>query len=166
MPHDLRPISREEFHALSRHLVGMPVSRAWRGHGSAVFLELGALHVHQSPRGPTGDQGEATVMVEWSWRVEGPRSVRFGSWSTDRRMDNAIPGLAGRTVESVEAWGRIPELAVGLSGGLALVSFTTVESQPQWAVFLREGDWVFVQRGRLFRDTWHDEPGAGTDLGG
>jgi hypothetical protein len=39
-------LTREQFHSLTRPLVGMPVSHTWRGAGSAIFLELGALTTH------------------------------------------------------------------------------------------------------------------------
>lgn len=147
------PLTREEFHRLTRPLVGKPVSSTWRGHGSALFLELGRLHT--SPRW-TGEKGDATVMVQWSWRVEGPRSVRFGSWSLDRKMNHGIRGLRGRTVLDVALAGRIPELVITLSGRVWVQSFTTVEGQPQWTLFFGEGDWCRVVRGRLERQVWRE----------
>ncbi|HYH78629.1 MAG TPA: hypothetical protein VEX86_02505 [Longimicrobium sp.] len=125
MPHHDRPISRLACQRLFAPLVGLPVSLGWRGHGSAILLELGSLAMETDPQGRTGARGESTIMIEWSWRVEAARSIAFGSWSTDRRMDFAIPRLAGRVVAGIEVWGRLPELAVELSGGLRLVSFMT-----------------------------------------
>jgi hypothetical protein len=156
MPHHNRPISRTECHRLFEPIMGMPVSLGWRGYGSAIFLELGRLSVDTDPP-RNHPKGEATIMVQWSWRVEGPRSIAFGSWSTDRRMDFAIPRLAGRMVTGIEVWGRLPELSVELSGGLRLVSFMTESSQPAWSVFVAPHDWVYVDRGRLRRNTWHED---------
>jgi hypothetical protein len=92
-------------------------------------------------------------MIEWSWRVEGPRSIRFGSWSTDTKIDHGLPRLAGRRVRDVTLEGRIPELVVALSGGVWVHSFATVEPQPRWVLFLGDGDWCFCRRGRLERQT-------------
>lgn len=145
-----QPITAAGFRERVAPLLGMEVSRAWRGHGSALFLELGALHDEPGFRGA---QGQATVMIEWSWRVERPRSIAFGSWSTDRKMDFAIPRLAGRRVESIAAEGRLPELVIALSGGLWVHAFTTVEEQPQWVLFLPDQSWLHVVGGRLARNT-------------
>lgn len=138
----------------------MPVSRVWRGYGSALFLELGALRPRPRLRGGESLMGERSVMIQWSWRIEAPRSIMAGSWSTDRKIDNAIQRLAGRTVLEVEVQGRIPELVITLSGGLWLYSFAAVEPQPQWVLFLGDGDWLHVERGRILRNTWI-EPAPG-----
>lgn len=68
-------ISADEFQKLARRLVGLPVSKVWRGFGSAIFLEFGRL----SRNGAQQAKGEGTAMPEWSWRVEKARSVMFGS---------------------------------------------------------------------------------------
>jgi len=126
----------------------MPVTRPWRGFGSAVFLELGRLR--REPRVVRPGfvlKGRVTVMVEWSWRVEGPRSVVFGSWSGDRKMNRGIDSLKGTRVRSVTLEGGLPELRIAFDDGRALQSFITVESQPVWVLFLEDGSQVSVRRG-------------------
>lgn len=153
-----RRIDRGDFADLVKPIVGLPVSKVWRGYGSAIFLELGELHSTTSWRGKISDQGEATIMIEWSWRVEAKRSIRFGSWSEDRKIDRGLPTLVGRSVRGLEIVGRLPELVVELSGGLWVHSFMTAEGQPEWCVFLpsrhvhREyggSEWITVERGAL-----------------
>ena len=59
-------VSADEFQKLTRCLLGLPLSKAWRGFGSAVFFEFGKL----SQNGTGKAKGEVTAMLEWSWRVE------------------------------------------------------------------------------------------------
>jgi hypothetical protein len=154
-----RRITAAELEEYLAPLVGMAVSRPWRGYGSALFLELGALHEEPRPpsrREPQGGvtlRGEAGVMIEWSWRVERPRSIAFGSWSTDRRMGFGIARLEGHRVEGITVEGRLPELVIALSGGLWVHAFNTAEGQPEWTVFLPDGSWLRVDGGRLVHNT-------------
>ena len=151
-------ITAEAFRELVVPLVGMAVSRPWRGYGSALFLELGTLREERHPPSRTRPEGgvsltgEATVMVQWSWRVERPRSIAFGSWSTDRRMDFGIARLEGHRVEGITVEGRLPELVIALSGGLWVHAFNTAEGQPQWTVFLPDQSWLTVDGGRPLRN--------------
>jgi hypothetical protein len=124
----------------------MPITHAWRGHGTALFLEFGELRKSARERHPKGDAG---VMIEWSWRVERRRSIEVGSWSTDRRIDAGINRLIGPTVVAVNLVGRLPEITVALSDGRWVSSFMTAEGQPRWTIFLREGGWITVHEGRV-----------------
>jgi hypothetical protein len=71
-----RSIDAEEFAELSQPIVGLPIAHAWRGHGSALFLELGRLHrvdltrLVRRQKQSGNPKGEAGVMIEWSWRIE------------------------------------------------------------------------------------------------
>ena len=144
-----RVISRERFRELTRSLIGLPVSHTWRGYGSAIFLELGQVAVDPRCKHP---RGEASIMIEWSWRIEGPRSIRLGSWSHERKLTNGVADLAGRRVEELSLTGRLPELELQLSGGRWVHSFMTFEGHPAWTVFLRDGTWLCIERGRLILD--------------
>jgi hypothetical protein len=136
----------------------MKVSSVWRGHGSAVFLELGALrkrHFRRPGEESTRlrkDKGEATVMVEWSWRIERARSIAVGSWSTERRINSGIKALLGARVVGISLEGRLPELVISFTGARWLQSFMTAEGQPQWAVKLPDFTWLRVRKGRLARE--------------
>ena len=138
-------ISPAQFSGLASSLLGLPVSNVWRGHGSAIFVELGEM-THKRGHSPTG---VATVMIEWSWRVETPRSVSFGSFSSSRKIDAGLPGLLGRRVESIELFGRLPEVTLGLSNGRWLSSFATAEGQPEWALLLGQHGTISVKRGSV-----------------
>lgn len=135
----------------------MTVSHVWFGHGSALFLELGALSDGRKRRkdGSVGNaQGEITVMVDFSWRVERQRSILCGSGDSKKSWASASKKLLGASVLSAQVVGRIPELELKLSNGLWLVTFTHYEGQPTWAVgFKALGlGWLCVKGGKLYVD--------------
>jgi hypothetical protein len=146
-------LTREQFRALTRPLIGMPVSHTWRGAGSAIFLELGALTTKKRMiRGAgqvTSSWGEVTLMLEWSWRVESPGAIQFGSWSTNPRITRGVASLKGHTIVDVKVEGRIPELVLTLDRKRWLHTFMTHEGQPEWAIRLHDHTWLAVDRGRL-----------------
>ena len=142
-------ISTEEFQKLTRRLVGLPVSKVWRGFGSAVFFEFGEL----SQNGTKQAKGEATAMLEWSWRVEKAKSVLFGSFSGERKIARGLQSLAGRKILDVVVEGRLPEIVIHLSGGLWVHSFTTVEGHPEWTLFLPGNTCVSSRLGRLEKES-------------
>jgi hypothetical protein len=140
-----------EFVELTRPLVGLEVSRPWRGYGSCVVLELGPLV--EKYRASEKPRGRVSIMMEWSWRVQTARAVSFGSWSSERKMNNGIARLEGMLVQEISIEGRLPELSVRLSGNRWLRSFMTAEGQPSWCVRLDDGSWLSVQRGVIGRWT-------------
>ena len=151
--HIISSPSRDECAALTRPLIGLPVSHSWRGHGSALFLEFGILTL-PGPR-DNNSKGEATLMVEWSWRVETRGAVQFGSWSGDKKMDNGIAGLKGLKILDISLGGRLPEVYIQLSGGRWVHSFQTHEGSPEWTVFLPDQTWITFRGGRLLRERGH-----------
>jgi hypothetical protein len=148
-------IDREQFHALTRPLIGLPVSHTWRGAGSAIFLALGELttitHTSSKRGEHTSTTGEVSLMLQWSWRVESPRAIQFGSWSEDPRITRGVASLEGHTILGVELEGRLPELVLTLDRRRWLHTFMTAEGQPRWFIRLHDGAWLSVERGRLIR---------------
>ena len=155
-----RSLSSAQFVEITRPLLGRTISWTWRGHGSAIFFEIGELTQYESQR-KNGEVrvhsvGEITLMIEWSWRVENLRSIDFGSFNTKRQIESGIQKLQNSTIESIELEGRIPEVVVGLSCGRWVHSFATVESQPQWSLLWthplnpRERQhWIRCERGKV-----------------
>ncbi len=141
---------------LTRPLIGMPVSHSWRGYGTALFLEFGALTM-PGPKTPRSrnPKGEATLMVEWSWRVETRGAVQFGSWSGNKKMDNGIATLKRRKVMDISLVGRLPKIYIHLSGGRWVHSFMTREGRPEWTVFLPDKTWITFRGGRILRERSH-----------
>ncbi|WP_157464052.1 hypothetical protein [Deinococcus pimensis] len=165
-----RSLSVTDFEQLTRPLVGQRVSRAYRGGGTALLLDFGAL-VPLRPRpelalssgrvlpARTPLVGEWSVMIEWDWRVEGPRSVLLGSQSGDRRMARGIASLVGAEVSGVTLSMRVPELRLEFTDGRAVQAFAAVETRPRWALFLpllsEDGhdSWIHMRRGRAELET-------------
>jgi hypothetical protein len=121
-----------------RALVGLKVSRVWRGHGSAILLEFGALELHPLVRSRRRSyKGEITLMIEWSWRVESARKIIGGSWSDPSEWPALFRRIVGSRVTDIATFGRLPEITVTTSKGLFLSSFMTADGQPAWALLSR-----------------------------
>ncbi|AMB46832.1 hypothetical protein [Methylobacterium sp. AMS5] len=119
---------------------GLAVAHVWRGHGSALFVELGALTSTTRRVGSPGQpEGEIGLMIEWSWRIEDARSIACGSWSDDALWQPSFDRLVGREVIDLTTFGRLPEVMLSLSGDLHVVSFMTAEGDPEWSLFDRRG---------------------------
>lgn len=118
----------------------LTVSHVWRGHGSALFVELGALTPSTRRDGTSGEpNGEIGLMIEWSWRVEDAHSIMCGSWSDEDLLPPTFGRLLGRSVVDLSTFGRLPEVILSLSGDLHVVSFMTADGDPAWALFDRRG---------------------------
>jgi hypothetical protein len=154
-------ITLEQFHTMTRSFIGLPVSRTWRGYGTAIFFELGQLLPHHRTRKDgsvrTTYWGQATIDLEIGWRIERSRSIFFGSSSGDRRISNCLKKLEGLEIMDVIIQGRLPEVIVQLSGGFWLHSFSTWEGQPDWTLFFNEnGDsrkWLTTKNGKIILAT-------------
>jgi hypothetical protein len=145
----IRSITTEEFASTTRALVGLEISRAWIGYGTAAILELGALREETTPDGRTFQKGEATVMIGWSWRVEGPWSILFGSTSTRQQVTEGLTGLENATLANISLDGTLPELVVELSNGMKIRSFMSADGDPEWLVMLSDGSALFVEAHEL-----------------
>ena len=164
-----RPVARtdgdatREFTAFAAPLIGLPVSHVWRGHGSALFLEFGQLRPSNLIRrdGSSGNpRGEMSLMIEWSWRIEGRRSILCGSWSDEQKWPRTFGLMRGATMTNAALFGRLPEIELSLSNGIHLMSFMTAEGSPEWALIDRRGDKshsLSVRRGTLRHETSEKE---------
>jgi hypothetical protein len=114
---------------------GLPVSHAWRGHLSVVFLELGSLSPGRTRKnGIAGNPiGEFTIHIEPNWRIEGARSILCGSDDTMPAIERALALVVGTTLKDITCVGRLPELNLQLSVG-ALLTFSAWKGQPNWTV--------------------------------
>lgn len=137
--------------SFSQTLIGLPVAHVWRGHGSALFLEFGLLRQHVLDDGRVGRPvGQMGLMIQWSWRIEDSSSILCGSWSDAKKWPVTFERLLNAQVTEVSVFGRLPEIDIGLSNRLHVVSFSTTEGQPQWALFCREiGTTLLCRNGTL-----------------
>jgi hypothetical protein len=78
-------------------------------------------------------------MIQWSWRIENARSILCGRWSEEDLWEATFDQLRKSAVVDVSTIGRLPEIVVGLTGGLYVSSFMTAEGDPQWSLFDRRG---------------------------
>lgn len=141
--------------------IGLEVSHVWRGAGSTLFLEFGPLHPRLRANGtprtktdgtPSNPQGVASLMIEWSWRIEDARSIICASWSDDQNWEDILHGLEGLTIEAFDLFGALPEICVNLSDKKRVVSFMTSHDDPKWTLFDRRKSpvrWLTVSNGLL-----------------
>ncbi len=125
----------ESFAQLANSLVGLPISHVWRGYGSAIFLEFGRLEARYRRNGSPGNpEGEASLGVEWSWRIEHQAAILCGSWSEEHLWEPAFDLLRGARIARLETFGTLPEVAMTTDGGVRFLSFSTTEGQPRWYI--------------------------------
>lgn len=125
------------------------MARVWLSHLLRIWERTAQAMERRVTRNP---RGEWTVMIEWSWRVEGKRRVWCGTFSDGERWRRAFSRLEGTTVASVELYARLPEIDLGFSSGLHLLSMMTAEGDPAWKLSKQvEGasTCVRVRSGRL-----------------
>lgn len=133
--------SSDIFEKYRSALVSQPLSAVWRGHGSAIFLEFGRLSPQVRRDGSAANpQGDYTVMIEWSWRIENKDSILCGSWSDEGGWKDVFQTLVDQTVKDISVFGRLPELSISLTHGLYVVSFMTAEGQPAWSIIDRSAE--------------------------
>jgi len=123
----------EAFENLAASLIGLPISHVWRGYGSALFIECGKLRVVTKSDGSPGNpEGEVSLGVEWSWRVEDQTAIRCGSWSEEDIWEPAFETLRNGHIWRCELFGALPEVTIITDGGVRFSSFSTTDGQPQW----------------------------------
>ena len=114
-------------------LVGLNISLAWKGYGSAIFLELGNLTKEETTRSHNAI-GEACIWLEWDWRVEKNGRIQFGSSNNSPEIEKGITHLVGLKIEKIEINGEVPELTVSLSNGYRIQTMAMVTGDPRWAI--------------------------------
>ncbi len=153
--------SSAQFENFIQSFHNLPCTHFWKGYGSAMFIEFGTLHDRGfrrdgSKRNP---KGEWTLQIEWSWRIEGRKLIWCGSWSDEEKWLPTFSRLLKTTVTSVNFWVRLPEIEVGFSNGLHLVSMMTAEGDPQWSLSKRCStgyDGLSSRLGSLVLETYRD----------
>jgi hypothetical protein len=150
----MHDVMSDMFSEFSNKLAGLPASRGWRGHGSAVFVEFGKLTERPARRDGTkgGAQGQMTLMIQWSWRIEGRRSILGGSWSNESCWPRLFRLLEGTAVRQAALYGLLPEVEITFANDVRLLSFQTVSGDPQWTLFDRSSEptrWCRTRLGRI-----------------
>jgi len=153
-------LTREEFDHIVKPLLGLEISRPWQGYGSALGIELGRLLTTFERTGSL--QGEASLMLEWTWRFESEREVVFGAFDSHPVIETGLARVTGSRVVGIRLEGRVPELVFELSSGLWLRSFAPLGGDPRWTIFLPDGSWLLVDKGVVQRQSEESSP-AGSD---
>ena len=85
------------FDSFAAPFIGLPVSHVWQGYGSAIFLEFGRTQTGRRRDGSPGNpRGEWSLMIQWSWRIEGKRRIWCGSSSDRTRWPKHLGGSRER----------------------------------------------------------------------
>ena len=142
-------ITQDEFANLTINLIGLPVSLAWKGYGSAIFLELGDLLPYENPRLRNKKHGQSCISVDWDWRIEDKRHVVLGSSNSGPEIDSQISMLEGANVAKIAVVGNIPEIEVSFSNGLILRSMVMHNDDPQWTIKICDDKYASVTRNNL-----------------
>jgi hypothetical protein len=143
----------ESFEAVCDSLIGQPISHIWRGHGSAIFIEFGHLTPRSRSDGtPANPDGDVSLCVEWSWRIEDAHEIICGSWSDEELWEPALNHLKKAKIVQCELFGFLPEVAVTTDTGLRFLTFSTTDGQPRWHLVDRRGSltrWFSIRNGKL-----------------
>jgi hypothetical protein len=147
-------VPSDSFETLIRPLIGLKVALARQAYGSVLMLELGRLT--QGSGSHRHLRGDASLVLEWSWRFETDSGVAFGSSSEAPFVFAQLAELKGQRVTGIRLEGRFPELILELSGGLRVHSLACVEGDPGWWLWLPDGSSLHWEDG----DVRHEKPRA------
>lgn len=142
-------IAKCRFEATVAPLIGLPLSLAWKGYGSFIFLEIGCLHRSSNSRARHPNGQFSIELVEW--RVEEQGRVKFGWASWPHEITGGLEQLVGLQILKCELCGSIPELHIELERGIVIRSFRTSEGNPDWRIRLGESDYVWSECGDVVR---------------
>ncbi|GAC27261.1 hypothetical protein GPAL_0381 [Glaciecola pallidula DSM 14239 = ACAM 615] len=129
---------------INSNISGLPITYAWRGHGSAIFIEIGKLSHRKRKNHP---KGEFSVMLDCEWRIENDQSIEYGSYCEKGIIEEMLMGLMGDDIAHIETLGCLHELVIVLRSGKRIVSFTNDIGDPEWCVFLGNGKYLGVRDG-------------------
>ena len=129
-------------------LVGLPVSLAWKGYGSQIYLEIGKL----APLNKKQNHrcGEACISIGWDWRVEKGSEILFGSSNSGPEINNRLKTLENAVIKSINITKIIPEIEVGFSNNLRLMSMLMLNDNPDWSIKTLTKEWVYPKKGAIY----------------
>lgn len=139
------------FEAVAASLIGQPISYIWQGYGSAVFIEFGDLSPRTDRDGSPGHpEGQISLGVEWSWRVEDDSTILSGSWSEEELWEPTFALLRDARVGGLTLFGRLPEVELMTDGGVRFLSFSTTDGHGHGhagqLAALRTGEQIFAAK--------------------
>ena len=121
------------FKSLAASMVGLPITHVSRSYESALFIDIGELHPVAKCDGSHGNpEGQVSLGVEWSWRIENQTAIRCGSLSEEELWEQAFDTLRDGRIAGCKLSGTLPEEIITTDGGIRFLSFSTTGGQPQW----------------------------------
>ncbi|HLP27956.1 MAG TPA: DUF3027 domain-containing protein [Candidatus Didemnitutus sp.] len=143
-------MSIEHARTMLQQHVGATVVRAWKGYGSALFLDLAE---GQDPK---------DVFFGFEWRCERGSVVERGWNDSMPKIADLCETLNGLTVTAITIADGVPDLIVTLSDGRIIR--TIVEDRPDWTVRMGpdldvylDDTWTLGGDGDTSMRTFHDE---------
>jgi hypothetical protein len=102
----------ELFAKFTEPLIGLEASHVGMGYGSAIFVELGELHIKVRSNGKIGHNpvGNMTLFACEGWRIEGKRRIWCGSWTDKDQWPTFLKSMQGARVASIALVGRLGEI--------------------------------------------------------
>lgn len=99
-------ISLSQLKSNLENIVGLKISRVWKGHGSSLFLELGALHEElawEKDNEPvTTKVGEITLSSAGAWKLfKGSKQVLDAESASPAEIKQEVKNLESLTIKSV-----------------------------------------------------------------
>lgn len=143
------PLTLDDANIRLKSLVNLPVSLPWKGHGSAIFLELGLL-TSTAGRRRNHEKGEANIYVGWDWRIEEGAKVLYGSSNSRPVIEDGISALCGVRIEDLLIQGDVPELLIRFSNGHRLISAAMCDDGSEWSIQLLDKSWMSSDGGILY----------------
>jgi hypothetical protein len=143
----------EAFDTFAATLVGCRSAVFGAAMAPQSSVEIGGLSPQARRDGSPGHpEGELSLGVEWSWRIEDQTAIRCGSWSEDELWEPALDTLRNARIAGCELLGALPDVVITTDSGVRFLSFSTTDDQPQWhLVDRRDGParWFSVRDGQL-----------------
>lgn len=150
----------DDFPELVEPLIDLPISRPWKGYGSAIFFELGKLTPQLTSYGKRRKayfKGQAGISIYWDWRVGNGTRVIFGSSDSGPEIADGMKELQNLTISNITLDKELLEITVRFSNGNFLKSMTMTKGYPQWSIRLSDEKYLGVKNGQLSGDPTLDE---------
>ncbi|MBS1561004.1 MAG: DUF3027 domain-containing protein [Bacteroidetes bacterium] len=130
-------MNRDQAQERIRQHVGARIVRAWKGHGSALFLDLENEPVTKS------------IFAGYYWRSEREGVIEAGWGDPNPAIVEFCKTLDGMTIAAITISDGVPELVVELADGRSIRTIT--HDEPLWHVNVGPKLYVFVDESWTFR---------------
>jgi hypothetical protein len=138
MASDSRIITHALFQQITEPLLNLEMRQPRPGVANTLLADFGSLspvrYVTPKPR----KRGQASILIEPSWRIETRKKILVGSDSDEPRVKRILKQLENARITEVRVEGDLPELVLEFEDKWILRSFGAMETRPHWALFFRD----------------------------